>query len=243
MRQIAKFGRVVVKAGFFSDLGGTLLPSTKYADPEHQEHRLLGPSVHKYPRGPVATLTRHGSGNRIQFGLPAIRDRLRPVAGKPGDRFDAGDRFAFEGRAQGSGVSGAARRVTGASRSSNSFSESLRGDLGPPASGTVVFLDDQDSVGLRHGARDRRHVERHEAADVDHLGLDPVGRRVVRRPPGRDGPSACWPGSSRPTPGGAQRPCPGALRNRLRGRPSPDRSTSSPCGPPCRRRAACARGR
>ena len=57
-----------------------------------------------------------------------------------------------------------------------------RRHLGAPAAGEMVLLDDEQPSGLRDRALDRGDVERHEAADIDHLRIDPLpGESLGRR--------------------------------------------------------------
>ena len=100
--------------------------------------------------------------------------------------------------------------------------ERLLGDdrrhLGAPAGEAGVLLDREQVPGLRRPtSRMVRGVERHQRADVDHLGVDAVARPAGRRHRPRSGP---WPRGRR-----SVTSAPG--RTTLA---SPRRSTTSPSG-------------
>ena len=65
-------------------------------------------------------------------------------------------------------------RATGPSRSSNASSWIAGDDLVDEAAGQDRLAGDDAAAGLADGRQDRLHVERDEAAQVDHLGREAV---------------------------------------------------------------------
>ena len=55
------------------------------------------------------------------------------------------------------------------------------GDLAADAAHRPGLVDDEQAMGLPDARDDRVDVERHDGAQVDHLGLDPFGRQRLRR--------------------------------------------------------------
>ena len=79
-------------------------------------------------------------------------------------------------------------------------------EFGADAAHRPGLVDDQKAMGLRNALGDRCDVERHDGAEVDHLGLDALGGERFRRlerllhelAGGDDGEIACPAGRSAP---------------------------------------------
>ena len=65
-----------------------------------------------------------------------------------------------------------------------------RDDLAGQPERLVVLVDDDQPAGLGHRLEDRLAVERHQAAQVDHLDVDALARRASRRRRARGAPTA-----------------------------------------------------
>ncbi len=69
------------------------------------------------------------------------------------------------------------------------------GELGADAAHRPGLVDDEQAVGPGDARGDRGDIERHDGAEIDHLGLDPFGRRGLpppRAPAARAGRRRRW---------------------------------------------------
>ena len=146
--------------------------------PELRVHREHVPPSQQDPIRHVVS-----SFDRSTFAQPTARRTPSTI------RSTDGIAASSSASADGNGMCGVVTRTIGPSSAKNPSSATIDATSGAPAAQARVLLDGDEPAGPADGVQDRGHVERHQRADVDHLGRDAVAGQHAPRP---RAPSAPW---------------------------------------------------